>query len=89
MIVVFRLACGFSLSLTLVFVEDCTDDLLTRGVACHEVKQLPRHPWFAASELVNECFVGCARDEHSDHVRIHDVRKLIVVGSLVSLEGVE
>jgi hypothetical protein len=32
-------------------------------MACHEVRQLPRHPRFAAPELVDECFVGHARDE--------------------------
>ena len=78
-IAVFRLVRGFGLSLTLVFIEDCTNGLLTEGVACREVEQLPRRPRFAASEFVNECFVGRARDEHSDHVRIHDVGKLIVL----------
>ena len=34
---------------------------------------------FEASELVNECFVGRARDECSDHVRIHDIGKLIAL----------
>jgi hypothetical protein len=32
------------LSLTLVFAEDCTDDLLAKSVACREVEQLPRCP---------------------------------------------
>ena len=45
-------------------------------MACHKVEQLPRRPWFAASELVDECFVGRAKDESSDHVRIHDIGKL-------------
>ena len=54
------LVSGFGLSLDLMFVEDCMDGLLTRGVACYEVEQLPRHSWFAASKLMNECFVGHA-----------------------------
>jgi hypothetical protein len=28
---------------------------------------------------MDECFVGHARDERSDHVRIHDVGKLIAL----------
>jgi hypothetical protein len=55
------------------------DGLLAEGVACREVEQLPCHSPFAASELVDKCFVGCARDERSDHVRIHDIRKLIAL----------
>jgi hypothetical protein len=35
---IFSLIREFSMSFELVFAEDCTDDLLTRGVACHEVK---------------------------------------------------
>ena len=67
------------MSLALVFVEDCMDGLLTGGVACHKVKQLPRRPWFAVSKLVDECFVGHARDESSNHVHIHDIGKLIAL----------
>jgi hypothetical protein len=29
------------------------------------------------SELMDECFIGRAKDECSDHVRIHDIGKLI------------
>jgi hypothetical protein len=76
---VFGLVRGFCLSLTLVFVEDCTDNLLAGGVACHEVEQLLRRPRFTASELMNECFIGHARDECYDHVRIHDIGKLIAL----------
>jgi len=78
-IVVRSLVCGFSLSLSLMFVEDCTDGLLAGGVACSKVEQLPRHLRFAASELMNERFIGCARDEHSDHIRIHDIEKLVAL----------
>jgi hypothetical protein len=28
---------------------------------------------------MDECFVGRARDEHSDHVRIHNIGKLIAL----------
>jgi hypothetical protein len=77
--VVFSLVCGSSLSLTLVFAEDCTDGLLARGVACREVEQLPHRSRFATSKLMDECFVGRARDEHSDHVRIHNIGKLIAL----------
>ena len=76
-IMVFSLIHGFGLSLTLVFVEDCANGLLTEGVACHEVEQHLRRPWFAASKFMNDCFVGRARDERSDHVCIHDIGKLI------------
>jgi hypothetical protein len=76
---VFSLVRGFSLSLTLVFAKDCTDVLLTRGVACRKVEQLPCCPWFAASELMNECFIGHAGDECYEHVRIHDIEKLIAL----------
>ena len=78
-IAVFSFICGFSLCLALVLVEDCMDRLLARGVTCQEVKQLLHHSRFAAPELMDGCFVGCARDERSDHVRIHDVRKLVVL----------
>ena len=40
----FSLIYGSSLELTLVFAEDCTDGLLTRGVACLKVEQLLRRP---------------------------------------------
>ena len=70
---------GFGLSLALVFAKDCPDGLLAGGVACREVEQLPRRSQFAASKLVDECFVGHARYERSDHVRIYDVGKLIAL----------
>ena len=54
--VVFSLIYGFSLSLTLVFAENCMDGLLAGGMACGEVEKLPCRPWFAASELMDECF---------------------------------
>ena len=79
LIAVLSLICGFGLRLALMLAEDCTDVLLVGGVTCCEVEQLLRHSWFAAPELVDECFVAHARDEHSDHVRIHDVRKLIAL----------
>ena len=78
-IVVFSLIHEFGLSLALVFAEDCMDGLLAGGMACRAVKQLPCHSWFAAFELMNECFIGRARDECSDHVRIHDIGKLIAL----------
>ena len=78
-IVDLSLICGFGLCLALVLVEDCTDGLLARGVTCCEVKQLPRHSWFAAPELMDECFVGRAGDECFDHVYIHDVWKLVAL----------
>jgi hypothetical protein len=31
------------------------------------------------SELVDECFIGHARDERSDHICIHDIGKLIAL----------
>jgi hypothetical protein len=31
------------------------------------------------SELADECFVGHARDERSDHIRIHDIRELVAL----------
>ena len=78
-IVVPSLIHGFVLSLALMFVEDCADGLLIGGVACCEVEQLPRRSWFAASELMNECFIGRARDKCSDYIRIHDIGKLIAL----------
>jgi len=78
-ITVFSLVCGFSLSLTLVFVEDCMDIILAEDVACCEVEQFPHRPQFAASELMDKCFIGRAGDESSDHVRIHDIKKLIAL----------
>ena len=78
-IAVFSLIHGFGLSLTLLFVEDCMDGLLAGGVACREVEKLPRLLWFAVSELADECFVGHARDESSNHVYIHDIGKLIAL----------
>ena len=77
--VVLSLVHGFSLRHTLVFAKECLDGHLTGGVACHEVEQLPHCPWFAASKLMDECFIGHARDECSDLVQIHDVRKLITL----------
>jgi hypothetical protein len=57
-IAVLSLVRGFSLSLTLTFAKDCLDGLLVGGVACHEVEQLLRCPRFAASKLMDECFIG-------------------------------
>jgi hypothetical protein len=54
LIVVLSPICGFGLRLTLVFVEDCMDGLLARGVTCCEVEQLPCHSWFAAPKLMDE-----------------------------------
>ena len=70
---------GFSLSLTLVLPEYCAHGLLAGGVACCEVEQLPRSSRFATSELVDECLIGCVRDERSDHVHVHDIRELIAL----------
>jgi hypothetical protein len=53
--------------------------LLAGGMACHEVEKLLHHSHFAASEHMNKCFVGHARDERSDHVYIHDIGKLLVL----------
>jgi hypothetical protein len=78
-IAVFSLIRWFGLSLSLVFAEDCMDSLLARGVACRKVEQLPRRPRFAVSEFVDECFVGHARDERSNHVRVHDIGKLVAL----------
>jgi hypothetical protein len=79
LIAVLRLVLGFGLSLTLVFAKDCTNGLLVGGVACHEVEQLLHHSCFAASELMNKCFICHARDERFDHVYIHDIGKLVVL----------
>jgi len=70
---------GFGLSLNLVFVKDCLDGLLAEGMTYHEVEHLPRRSWLAASELMDEYFIGHARDEHADHIRIHDIGKLIAL----------
>jgi hypothetical protein len=78
-IVVLSLICGFSLPLALVLIEDCTNGLLVGGMTHYKVEQLQRRSWFAAPELMDECFVGHARDERSDHVRIHDVEKLVAL----------
>ena len=79
LIVVLSLIRGFGLSLTLVLAEDCVDGLLVGGMACCEVEQLPRCPWFATSKLMDECLIGCARNECSDHVRVHDIGELIAL----------
>jgi hypothetical protein len=78
-VAVLSLVHGFSLSLTLVLLEYRTDGLLAEGVACCEVKQLPRSSWFAMSELADECFVGHAQDERSDHIHIHDIMELVAL----------
>ena len=78
-IAVLSLIRGFGLSLTLVFAKDCPDSFLVGGMACLEVEQLPHRPCLTASELVDECFIGRARDERSNHVRIYDVGKLIAL----------
>ena len=78
-VVVLGLVHGFSLSLTLVLLEYCVDGLLTRGVACCEVEQLLCSTWFATSELMDKCLIGCARDERSNHVRIHNIGELIAL----------
>ena len=70
---------GAARALALVFVKDCPDGLLAGGMACSKVKQLLHHPQFVTSELVDECFIGHAGDECSDHIRIHDVGKLIAL----------
>jgi hypothetical protein len=72
LIVIASLVRGFDFSLALMFAEDCTDGLLTEGVACCMVEQLPRHSRFAAYELMNEHFIGHAGEECFDHIRIHD-----------------
>ena len=43
-VVVLGLVHEFSLSLTLVLLEYCTDSLLAGGMACCEVEQLPCSP---------------------------------------------
>jgi hypothetical protein len=53
-------------------------------MTCCEVEQLPCRSLFAVPKLVDECFVGRARDEHSDHVHIHDVGKLIALHGKVA-----
>jgi hypothetical protein len=35
--------------------------------------------WFAASELLDECFIGHARDEHPNHIHSDDIGKLIIL----------
>jgi hypothetical protein len=79
LIVVLSLIHGSGLGLALVLAKDCPNVLLAGGMACREVEQLPHHPRLAASELMDKCFIGHAKDEHSDHVRIHDVGKLIAL----------
>jgi hypothetical protein len=78
-IMVLTLIRGFDMGLALVFAKDCPDDLLAEGMACSEVEKLPCHPQFAVFELMDECFIGRAGEEHSDHIRIHDVWKLIAL----------
>ena len=78
-VVVLGLVHGFSLSLTLVLLEYCTDGLLTGGVTYREVEQLSHRSRFVAPELVDECFIGRARDERSDHACIHNVGKLVAL----------
>jgi hypothetical protein len=78
-IAVLSLVRGFGLGLALVFAKDCSNGLLAEGMAYSEVEQLLRHSQFAASKLMDECFVSHARDERPDHVHIHDVRKLIAL----------
>jgi len=55
------------------------DDLLARGMVCCEVEQLLRHSWFVAYELMNERFIGRTGDECTNHIRIHDIRKLVAL----------
>ena len=78
-IAVLSLVHGLDLSLTLVFAKDYSDSLLAGGMACREVEQLPHRPRLATSELMDECFISHAIDECSDHVRIHDIGKLIAL----------
>jgi hypothetical protein len=85
-IAVLSLVRGFGLGLALVFAKDCSNGLLAEGMAYSEVEQLLRHSQFAASKLMDECFVSHARDERPDHVHIHDVRKLIaLLGKMVDV----
>jgi hypothetical protein len=53
-------------------------------MTCCEVEQLPCRSLFAVPKLMDECFVGRARDERSDHVHIHDVGKLIALHGKVA-----
>jgi hypothetical protein len=78
-IAVLSLIHRFGLGLTLILAKDCTDRLLAGGMACCEVEKLPHRPRFAAFKLVDECFTGHARDERSDHVSVHNIRKLIAL----------
>jgi len=41
--------------------------------------KLQHRSLLATSELVDECFIGHARDECPDHVRVHDIGKLIAL----------
>ena len=88
-VVVLGLVHEFSLSLTLVLLEYCGDGLLTRGVACCEVEQLPCSPQFAMSKLMDECLMGCARVECSDHVCVHDIGGSLHSFSCLLLAGFE
>ena len=45
-ITVLSLIRGFGLGLAFVFAKDCPNGLLTGGMACGEVDQLPRRPRF-------------------------------------------
>ena len=78
-IMVLSLIYGFGLRLALVLAEDCMDGLHNKGETCREVEQLPRPSWFVAPELVDERFVGRAGDECSNHIRIHNVGKLVAL----------
>jgi hypothetical protein len=78
-IVVFSLIRWFGLSLSLVFAKYCMDNLLAKGMACRKVEQLLHRSRFVVSEFVDECFVGYARDERSNHVRVHDIGKLVAL----------
>ena len=79
LVAVLGLVRGFSLSLTLVLPKYRVDSLLAGGVACCEVEQLPCSLRFAMSELMDECLIGCARDERYDHIHVHDIRQLIAL----------
>ena len=67
------------LSLALVLAKDCSDSLLTGGMACSEIEQLPRCPRFVVPELMDESFIGRARDKFSNHIHVYDVGKLIAL----------
>ena len=41
--------------------------------------KLQHRSLLATSELVDECFIGHAKDECFNHVRIHGIRKLIAL----------